>query len=136
MRECGDCQLCCKLVEVPQLDKPLWTRCRYQDKTKGCAVHKLPLQPKSCMDFTCAWLDGRWDDDDRPDKTGVVIRQVFRMVKGTLTPLWAIFVDRQTEAGFKHVALLSNDVPAIAHRRGHPRRVRLPYSEAFEVIDE
>ena len=134
-RACGECQLCCQLVEIPQLSKPLWTKCTHQCVT-GCAVHNTATQPDVCKQFECAWLEGHGDLADRPDTTGVVVRMVTRMVKGTPTRIWAVFVGKWTDAGRKVIAGLSPELPVILHQKRRKRRVRLPWAEDFEDIPE
>lgn len=72
MRQCGDCQLCCKLLPVPPLGKPAGKRCKYQRVGKGCTVY--PKRPHACRVFSCLWLEQ--DDTDalsRPDRAHYVI---------------------------------------------------------------
>ena len=40
MRQCGDCQLCCKLLPVKSLAKLAGDRCSHQKHHKGCDVYK------------------------------------------------------------------------------------------------
>jgi len=72
MRQCGDCQLCCKLVPVRELGKPANTRCQHQRHGKGCAIYDC--RPMSCRKWSCQWLD---EDDtrdlSRPDRSHYVI---------------------------------------------------------------
>jgi hypothetical protein len=80
-RECGDCQLCCKLLPVHDnepwrkgaaLDKPANTRCPHQRHRKGCAIYSD--RPYACRVWTCRWLVN--DDADnlpRPDRAHYVI---------------------------------------------------------------
>ena len=39
-RRCGDCQLCCTIVPVPEIGKPGLVRCRYQKFAKGCVLRR------------------------------------------------------------------------------------------------
>ena len=56
IRQCGACQLCCRLLPVRGLDKPANTRCRYQRHGKGCAVYERPAMPVECSLWSCRWL--------------------------------------------------------------------------------
>jgi hypothetical protein len=69
MRECGECTLCCLVTRVPELDKPENTMCTLCDA--GCTIYND--RPQSCRAFDCAWLKGALAEDQRPDKTHVVI---------------------------------------------------------------
>jgi hypothetical protein len=70
-RKCGDCQLCCKLLPVPDVGKPASTRCNHQRHGKGCTIYAT--RPKSCRLWSCAWLEGDATDLPRPDRAHYVI---------------------------------------------------------------
>lgn len=62
-RQCGDCQLCCKLVPVfdnegaggrKPIDKPAGVRCVHQRHHKGCAIYGN--HPFCCQMYSCMWL--------------------------------------------------------------------------------
>jgi hypothetical protein len=55
-RQCGPCQLCCKLVPVKELYKAAGKRCKHQRFGKGCAVYGKPARPSSCSLWSCRWL--------------------------------------------------------------------------------
>lgn len=71
-RICGSCQLCCTLLTVSEIEKPIEQRCVHQCQ-RGCAIHDT--KPDSCAAFECAWLQGQaegWGMSLRPDRCGVV----------------------------------------------------------------
>jgi hypothetical protein len=73
-RQCGDCQLCCRLVPVQSLGKHGGTACRFQKFHKGCTVYHKPEMPPECALWNCRWLVN--DDSDelsRPDRSHYVI---------------------------------------------------------------
>jgi len=77
-RECGDCQLCCKLMNVPGLkENDEW--CKHCDRGVGCSIYTSPEKPQSCSDFLCLWrLDvpnfkDILPESLRPDKCGLVL---------------------------------------------------------------
>lgn len=73
-RQCGDCQLCCKLLPVPPLQKPAGTTCRFQKFHKGCTVYHKPEMPMECKIWNCRWLvNDDADDLPRPDRAHYVI---------------------------------------------------------------
>ena len=73
-RQCGDCQLCCKLLPVKELDKDANTRCKFQRFHKGCSVYHTPKMPMSCHLWSCMWLlHNDTEELERPDKTHYVI---------------------------------------------------------------
>ena len=73
-RECGDCQLCCKLLPVPPLGKKAGEKCKHQKFGKGCAVYHKPGMPRDCMWWNCRWLvNDDTADLSRPDRSHYVI---------------------------------------------------------------
>jgi hypothetical protein len=74
IRQCGDCQLCCKLLPVPPLQKKAGERCRHQKFGKGCAVYHKAGMPTECAIWNCRWLvNDDTDDLSRPDRVHYVI---------------------------------------------------------------
>ncbi len=74
-KACGQCSLCCKLLEIAELEKPMGVWCRHFVKGRGCGVYAD--RPPACQDYQCAWtwaplLDDRW----RPDRAGFLIHPV------------------------------------------------------------
>lgn len=53
-RSCGTCTLCCKLMIVPELDKPQGTWCAHCAPRSGCKIYET--RPQSCRDFYCGYL--------------------------------------------------------------------------------
>lgn len=68
-RKCGSCTLCCKLLPVPELEKPNNVRCVYQC-SKGCRIYAR--RPHSCAFWNCRWLAGD-DTGQRPDRAHYVV---------------------------------------------------------------
>lgn len=74
MRQCGDCQLCCKLLPVPPLQKKAGQRCKFQKFGKGCTVYHTTKMPVECGVWNCRWLvNDDTDDLARPDRAHYVI---------------------------------------------------------------
>ncbi len=71
-RACGSCTLCCKSMEIPVFGvvktRGVW--CSYACSS-GCRTYAT--RPEVCREFTCLWLSGAFDDEHRPDKTGLVM---------------------------------------------------------------
>jgi hypothetical protein len=55
-RSCAGCTLCCKLLDVPELDKPRFTWCKHCDTSKGCTIWTAPERPSLCGEYFCAWM--------------------------------------------------------------------------------
>jgi hypothetical protein len=69
-RECGNCNLCCKLLGISEIKKPPGQWCGHVKCGKGCAIYDN--RPQSCRDFDCLWLQGAWPKALKPNKTKVV----------------------------------------------------------------
>jgi hypothetical protein len=73
-RQCGDCQLCCRLVPVQSINKPAGTACAFQKFHKGCTVYHQPKMPPECAIWNCRWLvNDDTADLSRPDRAHYVI---------------------------------------------------------------
>lgn len=83
-RVCGDCALCCVVLRVDELGKPGGTHCPALHPAfrgggrsggdplpGGCSIHAT--RPPICRAYRCAWLQGRFRDDDRPDRLGALV---------------------------------------------------------------
>ena len=69
-RECGKCNLCCKLLRISEIKKPPGRSCDHAKCGKGWAIYDN--RPQSCRDFNCLWLQGAWPEALKPNKTKVV----------------------------------------------------------------
>lgn len=54
-RQCGDCSLCCKVLGIPELEKPKDSWCANFTAGIGCRIYER--RPLSCRNFSCRWLD-------------------------------------------------------------------------------
>lgn len=68
VRPCGDCQACCSIMAVKELQKENYTRCQHQC-AGGCGVYQD--RPQSCQTFDCWYRAGLVKH--RPDKIGVIV---------------------------------------------------------------
>jgi hypothetical protein len=71
-RECGECQLCCKLLPTKEVPTLAGERCKHQRHGVGCAIY--PRRPLPCQLWSCRWLTR--DDTAglrRPDRSRYVI---------------------------------------------------------------
>ncbi len=72
-RDCGACKVCCRIPDVPELNKPRDTWCehiRLDSAGGGCGIYDI--RPSICRDYKCGWLNGLGDTGDRPDLLGVM----------------------------------------------------------------
>jgi hypothetical protein len=71
-RTCGSCSLCCKVMAIDELHKPMGVWCPNFKPGQGCSVYGS--HPPSCQAFKCLWLvSPTMPDDVRPDRSKVVI---------------------------------------------------------------
>ena len=54
-RQCGDCSLCCKVLGIPELNKPKDEWCPNFAAGIGCRIYAD--RPPSCHNFACRWLN-------------------------------------------------------------------------------
>jgi hypothetical protein len=73
-RECGECSVCCVVlnVDTPEFQKLPHHRCQHLKTGGGCGIHatRFPV----CRAYHCGWryLAGL-PDDWRPDRSGILI---------------------------------------------------------------
>jgi hypothetical protein len=66
-KQCGECALCCKIMQVNEIGKPKRQWCVHSRKGAGCGIYES--RPASCAQFVCLWLaDAKMDDKWRPDR--------------------------------------------------------------------
>jgi hypothetical protein len=53
-RTCGTCTLCCKLMKIAALKKPVGQWCPHCAVGQGCTIYAG--RPPECAAFTCVWL--------------------------------------------------------------------------------
>ena len=53
-KQCGDCSLCCKLMDIKELNKPKDVWCPNFQTGVGCGIYSD--RPPSCRNFVCHWL--------------------------------------------------------------------------------
>lgn len=71
-RACGGCTMCCKVLGITELAKPVGKWCPHCEIGKGCKVYES--RPEECRTFLCAWLvDDRFSDIWKPDRSKIVI---------------------------------------------------------------
>jgi hypothetical protein len=71
-RACGGCTMCCKVLGITELQKPVGKWCPHCDIGKGCKIYNS--RPNECRTFMCGWLvDDRFSDMWKPDRSKMVI---------------------------------------------------------------
>lgn len=71
VRQCGSCNGCCDILEVTAVAKPVNELCKHWESGKGCAIYNH--RPQMCRSFSCAWLQGHFNDDWFPEKARIVV---------------------------------------------------------------
>jgi hypothetical protein len=70
-RTCGTCTLCCKILSVPEIDKPEGRWCPHVRQGKGCGIYAE--RPRQCRTFDCLWLlDPALGPEWKPEKAKFV----------------------------------------------------------------
>lgn len=73
---CQGCTMCCKLLGVKELAKPVNKWCDHCSIGTGCKVYDD--RPPTCIEYKCVWLQSKEDGHDlpdnlRPDRSKVVV---------------------------------------------------------------
>jgi len=70
VRKCGACTACCTVMAVAELKKKNFACCCHLQER--CTIYEK--RPQSCRDWSCNWLLGLIDGDERrrPDKLGLI----------------------------------------------------------------
>lgn len=161
-RTCGSCTLCCKLLAVgaPGEDfaKPQGVWCEHvcADK-RGCSIYAT--RPKSCAHFDCVWLRGCFQEEDRPDRSRVVV-SLEQSIGDKITdrdgntvlhdmPVWCVYEREPGAASGKRGRAIVEQLAGmqVRHKEGGPlvgpfpvaiipsarhlRRMRLPGADHF-----
>ncbi|HWZ40457.1 MAG TPA: hypothetical protein VNY08_19365 [Bradyrhizobium sp.] len=71
-RECGSCSMCCKVYNIPEINKPAGKWCTHCKPGNGCAIHNA--LPEQCAEFNCLWrteasIGPAW----KPDQSRMVV---------------------------------------------------------------
>ena len=54
VRDCDGCTLCCKVPNIPELEKPAGTLCRHCIVERGCGIHAE--RPTVCREYFCGYI--------------------------------------------------------------------------------
>ena len=74
-RSCGSCSLCCKLVGITALNKPMNQWCPNCLKGGGCSIYES--RPDECRTFSCEWLTkAEIGDEWQPLRSRMVLHLV------------------------------------------------------------
>ena len=91
MRSCGSCVACCVYLKIntPEFTKRGLTHCQHLALTEPVQPDTMQLsshdcgncrlgtkKPTVCKEYQCAWLQGYGADEDRPDRSLMLIDNV------------------------------------------------------------
>jgi hypothetical protein len=79
VNNCGTCTACCRIFEIPELQKPAGKWCDHCEVGRGCSIYDT--RPEVCQTFECLWLLSQKREDPRerfapelrPDRCKVVL---------------------------------------------------------------
>ena len=72
LRSCGDCSLCCKVMEIATLGKPPGSWCWNCKPLRGCAIYAD--RPRECENFNCLWLiNPKLGEEWKPNRCKMVL---------------------------------------------------------------
>ena len=85
-RACGECSLCCKLLRIDALEKPVGTWCTHCAPGRGgCTIYDH--RPTECRDFYCLWLTRpTLGPEWRPNKCKMFLRMEGNLVAVHVDP--------------------------------------------------
>jgi hypothetical protein len=86
-RECGSCTLCCKVYEVPDLNKPAGRWCAHCAPGRGCGIHAT--RPDNCRTFYCLYMTEGWLGPEwKPDRShfSIAIDPISRFMNVQVDP--------------------------------------------------
>lgn len=140
-RSCGECRVCCKSPELPELGKPMDTWCPHVNPDRGseagCTVYGTSARPTVCADFKCGWLLGLGEEGDRPDKLGVLMQPT---VRAENEPVLAFIEHRPGSLGSARAQALMEawsahiDGPVTIRRAGVQAFMRVPVTVNRVVV--
>jgi hypothetical protein len=71
-RDCGTCTLCCKVYDVPVLEKVAGRWCSHCRPGQGCGIHAT--RPDHCRSFHCLWMTQTWIGPEwKPERSKIVL---------------------------------------------------------------
>lgn len=90
MQECGECTLCCRLLEIKEANSLANEWCENCNPKKGCKIYKN--RPKECHTFNCSWkLDDNAHFSMRPDMSKIIFENLDSdIVFGTIHPEYKV----------------------------------------------
>ena len=91
-RSCGECSLCCKLLDVPEVKKMPSEWCPHCRPGHGCQIYDR--RPLPCRSYACLWLvNASLPDRWKPSRSHMVLD--FHMMRATDQATLRVHVARE-----------------------------------------
>ncbi|HMF05663.1 MAG TPA: hypothetical protein VKE72_01435 [Methylocella sp.] len=75
-KACGECNLCCKVLDIVELSKPAGTLCGDCVRSPSGSCRIYATRPKVCRDYECLWKGDRMMSPQlRPDRVGTLLME-------------------------------------------------------------
>ena len=126
VKSCGTCSLCCKVMVVPEINKPAGQWCRHFAKGVGCTIHDA--RPHACSHFQCYWsISEVLGEEWRPDRAKFVLwsDNEWRLI---------VEVDPSTPSAWKREPFYSSLKTWSDTRRPHPFQVLVRAGAGYIVV--
>jgi len=116
--ECGDCTLCCTLLNIPWMGSPAGEKCKFCKE--GCSIHDT--KDARCAEYKCAYIQmDKVSEKLRPDNCGVIFEKLDNdLMFGTVNPKHKDFsfmsgqINTFLNQGISTV-LVKNGAPVVYH---------------------
>jgi hypothetical protein len=116
-KACGACSMCCKVLEIEELEKPAGPSCWNCLVGGGCRIYET--RPDVCRDFECQWKNDRgMSPQMRPDRVGTILMEdedteEYRAVCDPETPFaW------RTPLIFQHLVAMAKSGRTVVAKAG------------------
>lgn len=85
--------MCCKLLEVAEINKPLNEWCQHCEVAVGCRIYQD--RPQSCRNFNCLYITHTLKFGLRPDQCHVVFEKLpgYKIILATVDPAYPKAID-------------------------------------------
>lgn len=124
-RDCGECNVCCCVLTVEELNKPPGVLCRHWSKEHHCTRYET--RPADCRNFLCGWHLQPLGEQWRPDRCEIAIYPVeggyeFELVGALDRLFWRPFIAAVTDLIARNVPVYLSTLAAVGCA---PARVHL-----------
>jgi len=110
IRTCSTCTACCTAIGVRELNKAPGVPCSDLVQIgwgRGPGCGRYDTRPNDCRIFECAWLQGHFSDEHRPDKLGLVFWVALPEITPPEIPEMMIAAEAYVGAAKEHTWLIT-----------------------------